>query len=73
MTQILTITSSPMSEGSVSNDLVARFVGTWRAHDPSAYVTRRDVGLTPPPHLDEPPSVRSTRLTISTARTSEQR
>ncbi len=53
MTQLLAITSSPKSKGSVSNDLVAQFVDTWRAHDPSAHVACRDVGLTPPPHLDE--------------------
>lgn len=53
MTQLLTITSSPKSEGSVSNDLVARFVDTWRAQDPDADITRCDVGLAPPPHLDE--------------------
>ena len=53
MTQILAFTSSPKSKGSVSNDLVAQFVDTWRAHDPSAHVACRDVGLTPPPHLDE--------------------
>jgi FMN-dependent NADH-azoreductase len=52
MTNILTINSSPKTEGSISRDLVERFVDKWRAHH-TAGVVARDVGTTPPPHLDE--------------------
>ncbi len=51
MTNILTLNSSPKAEGSVSRDLVDRFVDAWRAESP-VNVVARDVGTTPPPHLD---------------------
>jgi len=52
MTNILTLNSSPKAEGSVSRDLVERFLGAWYAEN-SAIVVARDVGANPPPHLDE--------------------
>ena len=52
MTNILTVNSSPKTEGSISRDLVERFVDKWRAQN-TASVVARDVGTTPPPHLDE--------------------
>ena len=52
MTNILTLNSSPKTEGSISRDLVERFVDKWRAQN-IASVVARDVGTTPPPHLDE--------------------
>ncbi len=52
MTNILTLNSSPKTEGSVSRDLIERFVDNWLAND-TASVVARDVGTTPPPHLDE--------------------
>jgi len=53
MTQLLTITSSPKTEGSVSNGLVGQFIETWRAQDTATQIVNRDVGLNPLPHLDE--------------------
>ena len=52
MTNILTLNSSPKTEGSVSRNLIERFVDKWRAES-TASVVARDVGTTPPPHLDE--------------------
>jgi len=52
LTNILTVNSSPKTEGSISRDLVERFVDKWRAQN-TASVVARDVGTTPPPHLDE--------------------
>ncbi|NQU58529.1 MAG: NAD(P)H-dependent oxidoreductase [Rhodospirillales bacterium] len=52
MTHLLAITSSPKAEGSVSNALVQDFVDNWISANREMSVTRRDVGLTPPPHLD---------------------
>lgn len=52
MTNILTLSGSPKTEGSVSRDLIERFVDKWRAEN-TASVVARDVGTTPPPHLDE--------------------
>ena len=52
MTHLLAITSSPKAEGSVSNALVQDFIENWISADLKTDVTRRDVGLTPPPHLD---------------------
>ena len=52
MTNILTLNGSPKTEGSVSRDLIERFVDKWCA-EYTASVVARDVGATPPPHLDE--------------------
>ena len=53
MTRILAITSSPKTEGSISNQLVERFLTAWESHAGGDEIVRRDVGLNPPPHLDE--------------------
>lgn len=52
MTNLLVVTSSPKTGGSVSGDLANRFVAAIKA-DNEIVQTRRDVGLNPPPHLDE--------------------
>ena len=52
MTRLLAITSSPNAEGSVSNTLVQDFVDSWKSASPETEITRRDVGMSPPPHLD---------------------
>jgi len=52
MPRLLAITSSPKPEGSVSNALVQDFVDSWTLSTPESSVVQRDVGLTPPPHLD---------------------
>ena len=52
MTNILTLNGSPKTEGSVSRNLIERFVDKWLAEN-TASVVARDVGTTPPPHLDE--------------------
>ena len=52
MTNILTLNGSPKTEGSVSRDLIERFVDRWCAEN-TVSVVARDVGTTPPPHLDE--------------------
>lgn len=54
MTRILAISASPKTEGSITNQLVARFLDRWRAQEGDHLdLIRRDVGRTPPPHLDE--------------------
>jgi FMN-dependent NADH-azoreductase len=52
MTHLLVVTSSPKAQGSVSNALVQDFVDNLTAASSQTQVTRRDVGLSPPPHLD---------------------
>ena len=52
MSRLLAITSSPKPEGSVSNALVQDFVDSWTFINAGGEVVLRDVGLTPPPHLD---------------------
>jgi len=52
MTHLLAITSSPKAEGSVSNALIQDFIENLTTASPETNVTRRDVGLSPPPHLD---------------------
>ncbi|MBT3360197.1 MAG: FMN-dependent NADH-azoreductase [Rhodospirillales bacterium] len=52
MTNLLVVTSSPKSGGSVTGDLAERFVASIEA-DTGIVQTRRDVGINPPPHLDE--------------------
>ncbi len=52
MTHLLVIDSSPNTETSVSRDLTKQFVEDWRRNEPSVEVAHRDVGVTPPPHLD---------------------
>ncbi len=52
MTRLLAITSSPNPDGSVTNALVQDFTENWISAYSNTEITRRDVGLTPPPHLD---------------------
>ncbi|MBL6946626.1 MAG: FMN-dependent NADH-azoreductase [Rhodospirillales bacterium] len=52
MTNLLVVTSSPKSGGSVTSDLVDRFVASIKS-DTEISLARRDVGHAPPPHLDE--------------------
>ena len=47
MKRILAITSSPNTEGSVSDKSVDEFVGAWTAAAPQTEVARRDVGRNP--------------------------
>ncbi len=51
MTNLLAITSSPNPQG-VTNGLIEKFVETFASSSPETNVVRRDLGLTPPPHLD---------------------
>ncbi|MBL6931640.1 MAG: NAD(P)H-dependent oxidoreductase [Rhodospirillales bacterium] len=51
MTNLLAITSSPNPQG-VTSGLIESFVETFKYALPEANAVRRDVGLTPPPHLD---------------------
>ncbi|MBV8167882.1 MAG: FMN-dependent NADH-azoreductase [Alphaproteobacteria bacterium] len=48
---ILHIDSSPMEAGSVSRQLTAAVVATWRRADPSVSVVHRDLAAAPPDHL----------------------
>ena len=52
MTRLLTITSSPAGDQSRSTALVKNFVDAWKAHAPATELTTRDLGATPPPHID---------------------
>ena len=51
MPTLLVIDSSPM-ETAVSRVLTRAFVELWEARFPGGRILRRDVGLSPPPHLD---------------------
>lgn len=53
MTRILVINASPNAETSVSRYLTERFIEDWRKGYSEIEVVYRDVGLTPPPHLDQ--------------------
>jgi len=53
MTQILVINASPNVDVSASRKLTDRFVQTWLDSEPGARITYRDVGVTPPPHIDQ--------------------
>jgi len=52
MTRLLSVTSSPVGEYSKSSALVHRFVDAWKHRSPPSEIIRRDVGATPPPHID---------------------
>ena len=52
MTRLLSITSSPVGDQSKSSALVEKFVAALRVHSPDLHITRRDLGATPPPHID---------------------
>ncbi len=53
MTRILVINASPNADASVSRALTERFVADWRKNNTETEIVYRDVGLTPPPHLDQ--------------------
>lgn len=53
MTKVLIIDSAATGEASVSRKLTSEFAQRLSSHDPSAIVTRRDVGAAPVPHLTE--------------------
>jgi len=52
MVQLLTVTSSPVGNYSKSSSLVKRFVDVWRHQSPGTNVSERNLGDTPPPHVD---------------------
>ncbi len=52
MTKLLAITSSPAGEYSKSNALVNKFVEDWTAHVDDVETQHRDLGVSPPPHID---------------------
>lgn len=53
MKKLLVISSSPSVSTSISRQLVTEFSDTFRNTLSDAEITFRDVGATPPPHLDE--------------------
>ena len=52
MARLLHIDASIQGESSVSRQLTARAVRTWRAQHPDGAVTYRDLGAEPVPHFD---------------------
>ncbi len=53
MKNLLVINSSGRVTRSITRHLTARFVSGWKSGNPSAESIHRDVGLTPPPPVDE--------------------
>ena len=53
MPKLLYVNSSARSEGSVSREMSARFVGQWQAAHPDGIVVERNLTVDPIPHLDE--------------------
>jgi FMN-dependent NADH-azoreductase len=53
MHTLLAINTSPMTRTAVTRRLVAAFVALWRERFPGGRVISRDLGVAPPPHLDE--------------------
>jgi FMN-dependent NADH-azoreductase len=53
MNSLLVINSSGRITRSITRRLTARFVAGWRSRNPRAEVMMRDVGLNPPPPVDE--------------------
>lgn len=51
MTRILVLNSSAAGTASVSSELTAEFIARWRAAEPAAAITVRDLGADPLPHL----------------------
>lgn len=51
MTRILRVDASSRRRGSHSRDLADRFIAEWRAREPDAAVTVRDLIATPVPHI----------------------
>lgn len=52
MSNILVIESSARTQGSISRQLTAEFIGHWQAAHPTDTVTVRDLARDPVPHLD---------------------
>lgn len=52
MSKILVIESSARTQGSISRQLTAEFIGQWQAAHPADSVTVRDLARDPVPHLD---------------------
>jgi FMN-dependent NADH-azoreductase len=53
VTRLLKIDSSPRTARSHTRRLTSAFVNMWREHHPDDTVSNRDVGLQPPPPVDE--------------------
>ncbi len=53
MTSMLLINASPNPESSVTRDMTAHFSKLWLQANPGSEISSRDVGLNPPPHLDQ--------------------
>lgn len=53
MPTLLAINTSPMTRTAVTRRLVEVFVSLWRGRFPEGKVIGRDLGVAPPPHLDE--------------------
>ncbi|MCW8885039.1 MAG: FMN-dependent NADH-azoreductase [Motiliproteus sp.] len=55
MSKLLVINSSPMTDNSNTRELVENFVNAWKIKhgESEVSVVQRDIGRTPPPHLDE--------------------
>ena len=53
MPTLLAINTSPMTRTAVTRRLVESFVSLWRTRFPEGRVVVRDLGVAPPPHLDE--------------------
>lgn len=53
MHTLLAINTSPMTRTAVTRRLVAAFVALWQERFPGGRVITRDLGVAPPPHLDE--------------------
>jgi len=70
MTRILVIEASPNGETSVSRALTKQFIDNWRQKEPAVQVIWRDVGRTPPPHLDQ--KTINAYYTAPEARTADQ-
>ncbi|MGE0667578.1 MAG: NAD(P)H-dependent oxidoreductase [Sphingomonadales bacterium] len=52
MRSVLVIDSSPNLSGSISRGLTRRFAEGWALVHPGDRIVHRDVGASPPPHLD---------------------
>ncbi len=53
MSTLLAINTSPMTRTAVTRRLVQAFVCRWQERFPGGQVILRDLGVSPPPHLDE--------------------
>lgn len=53
MRNVLLINSSPMGSSSKTRQLTELFTALWQSKYPEDRLVNRDVGMNPPPHLDE--------------------